>query len=205
MITHGRSTDDEGKVSRHNRDFYDDHQISQMAVLTAKVDNNNNHAKNNNNSRNNPIPRRYYNKLKDDYYEFKISDSKYHCPFCYTKDYSLTDLLRHAYRMAGNSRKTIKDIVKHSVLIILWYLIVNVDKNKPLMLILLVISHLVSALLAISMAVAISVSQLEDIPMAPPDPMIRKTLETGLNQSLEYAESEANHTIFDSTIPTQYS
>jgi len=38
-----------------------------------------------------------------------------------------------------------------------------------------------------------------------PDPKIRKTLEIGLNQSLEYAESKANHTIFDSTIPTQYS
>jgi len=25
--------------------------------------------------------RRYYNKLKDDYYDFKISDSIYHCPF----------------------------------------------------------------------------------------------------------------------------
>jgi len=35
--------------------------------------------------------RRYYNKLKDDYYNFKISDSIYCCPFCYNKDYSLTD------------------------------------------------------------------------------------------------------------------
>ncbi|PNY03896.1 putative LRR receptor-like protein kinase [Trifolium pratense] len=61
--------------------------------------------------------RRYYNKLKDDYYKFKISDSTYRCPFCYTKYYSLTDLLIHASRMAGNSRKTIKDIAKHSVLI----------------------------------------------------------------------------------------
>ncbi|RHN40566.1 hypothetical protein MtrunA17_Chr8g0356091 [Medicago truncatula] len=36
--------------------------------------------------------------------------------------------------MAGNSRKTIKDIAKHSVLItyMQWYLNVNVDKNKPL-------------------------------------------------------------------------
>ena len=25
---------------------------------------------------------RYYNKLKDDYYKFKISDSIYHCLFC---------------------------------------------------------------------------------------------------------------------------
>jgi len=54
--------------------------------------------------------RRYYNKLKYDYYEFKISDLKYRCPFCYNKDYSLTDLLRHASRMVGNLRKTIKDI-----------------------------------------------------------------------------------------------
>jgi len=61
--------------------------------------------------------RRYYNKLKDDYYKFKISTSIYRCPFCYNKDYSLTDLLRHASRMEGNSRKTIKDIAKHSVLI----------------------------------------------------------------------------------------
>jgi hypothetical protein len=60
--------------------------------------------------------RRYYNKLKDDYYNFKISDSIYRCPFCYNKDYSLTDLLRHASRIAGNSRKNIKDIAKHSVL-----------------------------------------------------------------------------------------
>jgi len=213
--------------------------------------------------------------LKDDYYEFKISDSKYRCPFCYTKDYSLTDFLRHASRMAGNSRKTIKDIVKHSVLIILWYLNVNVDKNKPLdvniasdkpfgvgiasgksinlnvanhkslgmnvtkcqlsnvnvadsFIAAMVEGHYVTdeyvqvknliiedlsfskveetdSSCQISMAVATSVSQLEDIPMAPPDPMIRKTLETGLNQSLESAESEANHTIFYSTIPTQYS
>ena len=60
---------------------------------------------------------RYYTKLKDDYYRFKISDSMYRCPFCYNKDYSLTNLLRHASRIAGNSRKTVKDIAKHSVLI----------------------------------------------------------------------------------------
>jgi hypothetical protein len=30
--------------------------------------------------------RRYYKKLKDDYYKFKISDSIYRCPFCYNKD-----------------------------------------------------------------------------------------------------------------------
>jgi len=37
------------------------------------------------------------------------------------------------------------------------------------------------------------------------DPKIRKSSEIGLNQSLESAESEANHTVYDSTIPTQYS
>jgi len=37
------------------------------------------------------------------------------------------------------------------------------------------------------------------------DPRIRKSIEIGLNQSLESAESEANHTVFDSTIPRQYS
>jgi hypothetical protein len=74
---------------------------------------------------------RYYNKLKDDYYKFKISNSIYRCPFCYNnKDYSLTDLLRHAYRIAGNSCKTIKDIAKHSFLItyIQRYLNVKVDE-----------------------------------------------------------------------------
>ena len=78
--------------------------------------------------------RRYYNKLKDDYYEFKIFDSIYRCPFCYNKDYSLTDLLRHAFKIVGNSCKTVKDIAKHSVLVtyILRYHNVNVDKNKPL-------------------------------------------------------------------------
>lgn len=38
-----------------------------------------------------------------------------------------------------------------------------------------------------------------------PNPKIRKSSEIGLNQSLESAESEANHTVFDSVIPTQYS
>ena len=73
--------------------------------------------------------RRCYNKLKNDYYRFKISDSIYCCPFCYNKDYSLTDLLRHASRIAGNSRF---DIARHSVLItyILSYLDVKVDENK---------------------------------------------------------------------------
>jgi len=41
----------------------------------------------------------------------------YRCPFCYNKDYSLTNLLRHASRIAGNSRKTVKDIAKHFILI----------------------------------------------------------------------------------------
>ena len=49
------------------------------------------------------------------------------------QNYSLTDLLRHASRMAGNSRKTIKDIAKPYILImyIQRYLNVKVDKNKP--------------------------------------------------------------------------
>ncbi|CAJ2634073.1 unnamed protein product [Trifolium pratense] len=46
--------------------------------------------------------RRYYKRLKDGYYTFKISDSTYRCPFCCNKDYSLSDLLRHAYRMSAN-------------------------------------------------------------------------------------------------------
>ncbi|GAU36349.1 hypothetical protein TSUD_321880 [Trifolium subterraneum] len=117
-------------------------------------DKNNDDNNQNNNNRNNrggePIPvirvrnnkhtrdtdleyyeRRYYKKLKDDYYEFKISDSIYRCPFCNNKDYSLTGLLRYASRMAGNSRKTIKDIAKHSVLItyIERYLNIQVDET----------------------------------------------------------------------------
>ena len=46
----------------------------------------------------------------------------------------MTDLLRHASRIASNSRKTIKDIVIHYVLVtyIQRYLNVKVDKNKPL-------------------------------------------------------------------------
>ncbi|KAK2400521.1 XH/XS domain-containing protein [Trifolium repens] len=74
--------------------------------------------------------RRYYNKLKDDYYNFKISDSIYRCPFCYNKDYSLTDLLRHASRIAGNSRKKIKDIAKHSVLITYMQSCLNVKDDE---------------------------------------------------------------------------
>lgn len=55
--------------------------------------------------------------MTDDYYEIEISDSVYRCPFCYNKDYSLSDLLRHASRIADNSRKTVKNIARHSVLI----------------------------------------------------------------------------------------
>ena len=55
--------------------------------------------------------------MTDDYYKFKTFDSIYRCPFCYNNDYSFTDLLRHAFRIASNSRKTVKDIAKHSVLI----------------------------------------------------------------------------------------
>jgi len=156
--------------------------LDQMAVLTAMVDDDDNNNNNNNpnkgggeisvirvRNKNHTIDtyrkseytresdleyceRRYYKKLKDDYYKFKISDSIYCCLFCYNKDYSLTDQLRHASRMAGNSCKTIKDIAKYYVLImyIQRYLNVKDDKNQPPMLILLVISHLVSVLLAVS-------------------------------------------------------
>ncbi|XP_045791266.1 uncharacterized protein LOC123885971 [Trifolium pratense] len=74
---------------------------------------------------------RYYKKLKDDYYEFKISDSTYLCPFYYNKDYSLSNLLRHASIMAGNSHKMIKDIAKYSVLItyVNWYVKVKDDEG----------------------------------------------------------------------------
>lgn len=138
---------DESRVCRHNRDSYHDIEdlSDQMAAWTAKVDNNN---RNNPNRGGEPIPvirvcnniptivtyrkskysnesdleyyeRRYYTRLKDDYYKFEISDSIYRCPFCYNKDYSLTGLLRHAFRIAGNScsRKMVKDIARHSVLI----------------------------------------------------------------------------------------
>lgn len=62
--------------------------------------------------------RRYYNDLKDDYYKFKISISKYRCPFCNNKkDYTLNELLRHASRIAGVSRgETVKDKAKHAAL-----------------------------------------------------------------------------------------
>lgn len=123
--------------------------LDQMAAWTAKVYNNaNNNNRNNPNRGGEPIPvirvcnniptivtyrkskyanesdleyyeRRYYSKLTDDYYEIEISYSVYRCPFCYNKDYSLSDLLRHAFRIAGYpcSRKMVKDIARHSVLI----------------------------------------------------------------------------------------
>ncbi|RHN60281.1 putative XS domain-containing protein [Medicago truncatula] len=79
---------------------------------------------------------RYYEDLKDDYYKdkLKISDSTYRCPFCYNKDYySLSELLRHASRILGDSRETDKEIAKHSALkmYIEGYLNVKVDKDKP--------------------------------------------------------------------------
>ncbi|RHN43583.1 putative Zinc finger-XS domain-containing protein [Medicago truncatula] len=120
--------------------------LDQMSAWTGKVYNNNANNRNNPNRGGEPIPvirvcnnipiivtyrklkyadesdleyyeRRYYNKLTDDYYEIEISDSVYRCPFCYNKDYSLSDLLRHASRIADNSRKTVKDIARHSILI----------------------------------------------------------------------------------------
>jgi len=51
--------------------------------------------------------------------------------FFYNNDYSFTDLLRHASRLAGNSRKTIKDIVKHSVLITYIQSYLNIVSDKP--------------------------------------------------------------------------
>jgi hypothetical protein len=116
---------------------------AQITALSNQMNNKHNHHNNRNNGDNNrinlnwggePIPvirvrnnnhtnvvyKKSVHTCESDleYYNFKISDSIYRCPFCYNKDYSLTDLLRHASRMAGNSRKTIKDIAKHSVLII---------------------------------------------------------------------------------------
>jgi len=45
----------------------------------------------------------------------------------------LTDLLRHVSRIASNSRKTVKDIANHSILLmyIERYLNIKVNKNKP--------------------------------------------------------------------------
>ncbi|XP_050883996.1 factor of DNA methylation 4 [Lathyrus oleraceus] len=63
--------------------------------------------------------RRYFLELKDDYYHnLQITDSTFRCPFCSNKDYySLTDLLRHASRIAADShRETVREIAKHSAL-----------------------------------------------------------------------------------------
>ncbi|KAK2424965.1 protein INVOLVED IN DE NOVO [Trifolium repens] len=60
---------------------------------------------------------RYYNDLKDDYYRLKLSGSTYRCPFCNNKDYdSLSELLRHASRITGDSHETVKESAKHSAL-----------------------------------------------------------------------------------------
>jgi pyruvate-formate lyase-activating enzyme len=60
---------------------------------------------------------RYYNDLKDGYYRLKLSGSTYRCPFCNNKDYdSLSELLRHASRITGDSRETVKESAKHSAL-----------------------------------------------------------------------------------------
>ncbi|KAI5413461.1 hypothetical protein KIW84_057874, partial [Lathyrus oleraceus] len=63
--------------------------------------------------------RRYFLELKDDYYHnLQITDSTFRCPFCSNKDYhSLTDLLRHASRIASDSHgETVREIAKHSAL-----------------------------------------------------------------------------------------
>ncbi|XP_058748346.1 factor of DNA methylation 4-like [Vicia villosa] len=62
--------------------------------------------------------RRYYNNLKDDHYKLEVSDSTFRCPFCFNKDYySLTDLLRHASRIADDVHgETVKEIGRHSAL-----------------------------------------------------------------------------------------
>ncbi|WJX74433.1 hypothetical protein P8452_58087 [Trifolium repens] len=55
---------------------------------------------------------RYYSDLKDGHYRLK-----YRCPFCNNKDYdSLTELMRHASRITGDSRETVKESAKHSAL-----------------------------------------------------------------------------------------
>ncbi|CAI8592332.1 unnamed protein product [Vicia faba] len=74
--------------------------------------------------------RRYYNNLKDDYYKLEVSDSTFRCPFCFNKDYySLTDLLRHAIRIADDMHdETVKEIAKHSAL--QRYLDSKISENK---------------------------------------------------------------------------
>ncbi|WJX69592.1 hypothetical protein P8452_53813 [Trifolium repens] len=60
---------------------------------------------------------KYYDDLKDGDYRLKISGSTYRCPFCKHKDYySWSELLRHAARIAGDSRETVKESARHSAL-----------------------------------------------------------------------------------------
>ncbi|XP_058725594.1 factor of DNA methylation 4-like [Vicia villosa] len=76
---------------------------------------------------------RYFNNLKDGYYKLEVSDSTFRCPFCLNKDYySLTDLSRHASRIAADVHgETLKEIGKHSALVrYLKSLNVNVAKDK---------------------------------------------------------------------------
>ncbi|XP_058748385.1 factor of DNA methylation 4-like [Vicia villosa] len=77
--------------------------------------------------------RKYFKDLKDDYYKLEVSDSTFRCPFCLNKDYySLTDLSRHASRIASDVHgETVKEIGKHSALVrYLKSLNVNVAKDK---------------------------------------------------------------------------
>ncbi|CAI8611722.1 unnamed protein product [Vicia faba] len=62
--------------------------------------------------------RRYFLELKDDYHKLQVSNSTFRCPFCFNKDYySMTELLRHAARIAGDLHaETVKEIAKHSAL-----------------------------------------------------------------------------------------
>ncbi|KAL5072849.1 hypothetical protein RYX36_011833 [Vicia faba] len=47
--------------------------------------------------------RRYYYDLKDVYYKLQVSDFTFRCLLCSNKDYySLTNLLRHAKRIADD-------------------------------------------------------------------------------------------------------
>ncbi|XP_058748391.1 factor of DNA methylation 4-like [Vicia villosa] len=73
---------------------------------------------------------RYYSELKDNYHELEISDSIFRCPFCFNKDYySLTDLLRHASRIAADVHaETVREIAKHSALV--RYLDFKISEDK---------------------------------------------------------------------------
>ncbi|XP_058725596.1 factor of DNA methylation 4-like [Vicia villosa] len=76
---------------------------------------------------------RYFNNLKDGYYKLEVSDSTFRCPFCLNNDYySLTDLSRHASRIAADVHgQTLKEIGKHSALVrYLKSLNVNAAKDK---------------------------------------------------------------------------